>query len=211
MPMALSFILSVLATGAFLFVIYGLLIVGFGARNRKAQPKLTLLPGGSPGTLGVSVIWNADVYSVQIWRIRFRFFSPARQVKDSQFTITFESPMKESFFVPVSLPKEFTELFEASNRVNRAILTVEARGVENFALAKDFRLPQVQKIYHGSAPSVGKGVSNLALAHADAPAVTSLDHSELVVRRDRLKALTAAAKAKVKPAPAAKPIAEAKA
>ncbi len=212
MPMLLSLVLAILGTAGFLAATYFGVLFFFGARNRHARPAMQLLPGGVPGTLGVSVLWDPEVYAVQIWRIRFRFFSPARLVKDSQFTVTFESPMKSSFFVPIELPGLFKELVEGNNRQNRAVITVEARGVENFVMAKDFRLPRLQKIYHGAPKSFGPRVAVQALAKEDAAAVTSLDYSELVVRKDRLRSLAAAAKAKIKPVPPkpVEPLVEAK-
>ncbi|MBI1862151.1 MAG: hypothetical protein HYR96_14650 [Deltaproteobacteria bacterium] len=205
----LSLTLAVMASLGFLAGFYTLILAVFGARNRRARPTLHVTAGGMPGTIGVSVTWDTGVYAVQIWRIRLRFFSPARFVKDSQFTVTFDSAQKSSFFVPIELNNNFKDLIESNNQSNKAVISIEARGVENFVMAKDFRLPKIQKIYHSSLGKMGAAVTQLPVAKQDPPAVESLDYSELVVRRDRLKALAAAAKAKAKPAvvPAAKPVA----
>ena len=197
----LSLTLAVIASIGLLAAFYFAVLSFIGCRNRKARPSLELLPGGSPGTIGVAVRWDASVYAVQFWRIRLRFFSPGRLVKDAQFTVSFDSPQKTSFFVPLELPPAFRELVESSNLTNKAVILVEARGVENFTLAHDYRLPKFQKVYHASGPKISNDIARLPQAKEDAPAVMSLDYSELVVRRDRLKALAAQAKAKAKPTP----------
>lgn len=204
MSTTLSLVLALLGTAAFLGGFYFFVATVFGIRGRRARPILEVLPGEMPGTIGVSVRWDPTVYAIQIWRIRFRFFSPSRAVKDAQFTVTFEGAQKTPFYVPIELPVVFRELVESNNRSNKAIIMVEARGVENFALAHDFRLPKFQKIYHGKA-AISERLPKLAIAKEDTPSVTSLDFSELVLRRERLKALAAAAKAKAKPAPAKPP------
>ena len=201
MSTMLSLTLSVMAALGFLGGFYVLIMAVFGARNRKARPTMRVTSGGIPGTIGVSVTWDSGVYAVQIWRIRLRFFSPERFLKDSQFTVTFDSTQKASFFVPIELNNNFKDLIESNNQTNKAIVTIEARGVENFVMAKDFRLPKLQKAYHGATEKLSPSVLQLPVAKEDSPSVQSLDYSELVVRRDRLKALAAAAKAKAKPAP----------
>lgn len=206
MPTILSLILAVAGTVGFLATFYFVILSVFGLRNRKSKPVLEVLPGGSPGTIAVAVRWNASVYAIQIWRIRMRFFSPARLVKDAQFSVTFESPQKKSFLAPIELPPVFRELVESNNQTNRAVIAVEGRGVENFVLSKDFRLPKFQKIYHAKESKRMAGETKAPLMKEDPPSIASLDHSELIVHRERLKVLVAQAKAKpVSPKPAVAP------
>jgi hypothetical protein len=209
MPVWLTLLVSVLATVAFLGGLVALVVLFVQGKATKGRPQFGLFSTGGNGTLGAFVTWDPATFQVQIYRFRISVVSPAWSEKEATYTFTFDNPRKERFSVILQLPEPFVKLIESSNA--KALISVEARSVEEFSLSKDFTLKSFRRLYRAAKHDMAK-VPPVAEQGGvqDAPAVMSLDYSELVERRKKLKALEAAASAKAAkkpaaPAPAAKP------
>lgn len=210
MPVWLTLLGGVVATLGFLGAVFGVIAFLIEGKKAKGKPSFGFFSTGAKGTVGAWVKWDPGTYDVGFYRFRFQRISPEMAVKESQFTVSYENPQKASFAQIIQLPPEFAELL--SDPKARAIVSVEARSTEEYVLTKTMTLPTFRKICaRESSPPDGTGAP-LEAVGADAPAVTSLDFSELQERKKRLKALEAAASAKAakaapKPAAAGKPAA----
>ncbi len=212
MPVWLTLLGGTLATLAFLGGIFGLVIVFIQGKATKGQPKFGLFSSGGNGTIGAYVTWDPATFDVKIYRFRFWVVSPEWSEKEMTFTFSYENPQQASFGQVFQLPPNFLKLL--ADPKAKAIIAVEARSSEEFALSKDFTVKSFRRLYEGAKQEMGKGPATLAAIGPDLPAVMSLDYAELVERRKKLKSLEAAANAKAakKAAPAApaaaKPAAE---
>lgn len=179
------------AAGFFL-AFYVVVFLIFGARARGATPKFGV-SASEAGQLGLWFDWDPSVYDLQVYRFVVNIFNPFGEVKDYRFTITSDPPQKKPFLQPVILPPILRELLEGNSP--DVIVTFTARAVENVALQKSFRLAKLRKLYRGK-PSFPGHLAVLKAAAEDGPTVTSLDYDELVARKERIRKLEAAAKAK---------------
>jgi len=206
MSVWLSLTLALLGTVGFFVAAYGGIITLVEARRLKAKPRLGLMRGEKQGAIGVWLGWDPAVFSLQVYRVRIFHTSPDFKYREGQFTVTFDPPQKVSFGVSIDLPPEFRELIEVGAAAHNALITVEVRTSEEIGIWKTYTVRQIRRVYHGGLKGLPAGYVRVKATGADGPAVTSLDYSELVVRRKTLKELEAAARKKgisAKPAPAA--------
>lgn len=180
------------AAGFFL-AFYLLVFVVFGARARGAKPRFGVSGWAEPGTIALWFDWDPSVYDIQAYRFVVNVYNPFGVVKDYRFSVTSDPPQKKPFLQPVILPPVLRELLEGSD--DRAIVTFTVRVVENAAMQKSFRLGKLRKLYR-SKPSHPSHLAVLKAVEEDGPTVTSLDYDELMARKERIRKLEAAAKAK---------------
>lgn len=208
MPVWLTLLASVLATVGFLGGLFGLVTLVVKGKATKGRPVFGLYPTGGNGTLGLFVTWDPAAFDVKFYRFRFIRVSPAQPLMESRFTVSYENPRAEPFSQVVKMPEYFADILRDPKA--KAILTIEARSTEEFGLSKTLTLNQFRRLYESAKsppaslpPPAGDPVGE------DPPPVTSLDFSELVERKKKLKALEAAANAKAAKKPAAAPAAAA--
>lgn len=209
MPVTLSLILSLLAAGGLFFTAYFAITALVGGKRAKASPRMGVSPGDIRGSLNVWVQWDPSQFNVQVYRLLFKFASPYSDQKEGVFTITYDKPQTASFLQVVQIPERFKTLIETAKE--KFLMTVEFKTVEELTMAKTLTSHKLKEIYRGQGtqPEIAQ---KLPLAVEDVPSVLSLDYSELVVRRKKLRDLEAAAQAKAKAkaaAPAPKPAATA--
>lgn len=209
MPVTLSLILSLLAAGGLFFTAYFAITALVGGKRAKASPRMGVSPGDIRGSLNVWVQWDPSQFNVQVYRLLFKFASPYSDQKEGVFTITYDKPQTASFLQVVQIPERFKTLIETAKE--KFLMTVEFKTVEELTMAKTLTSSKLKEIYRGQGtqPEIPQ---KLPLAVEDVPSVLSLDYSELVVRRKKLRDLEAAAQAKAKAkaaAPAPKPAATA--
>jgi len=206
MPVTLSLILSLLAAGGLFFTAYFAITALVGGKRAKASPRMGVSPGDVRGSLNVWVQWDPSQFNVQVYRLLFKFASPYSEQKEGVFTVTYDKPLTASFVQVVQIPDRFRSLIE--NAKEKFLMTVEFKTVEELTQAKTLTSHRLKEIYRGQGtqPEIPQ---KLPLVVEDVPSVLSLDYSELVVRRKKLRDLEAAAQAKAKAkaaAPAPKPV-----
>lgn len=203
MPVWLTLFVSVLATVGFLGGLFFLVSLIIKGKATKGRPQFGLFPTGGNGTIGAFVTWDPGTFDVKFYRFRFTRVSPAQTTMESQFTVSYENARQEPFSQIVKMPPYFADIL--SDPKAKAIITVEARSTEEYSLSRVLTLNQFRRLYESvkSPPASLPPPAGDAVGE-DVPAVTSLDFSELVERKKKLKALEAAASAKAaKKAPAA--------
>ncbi len=199
MPAWLTFFGAIAGTAVFFGVLYGGVMLLVEGRRTKAKPRMGVGPGEKPGTLSVWMNWQPEVFPIQVYRIRMFHVTPDHVVKEGQFTITLEPPAKSPFIQSFEFPSDFKEIIESGGTVQKSIFTFEVRTTDEMVIQKALTLPTVRKLYHGKFAA--GGLQQLKLASPDHPTVMTLDYSELVANRRRIKDLEAQAKAKAAKAP----------
>lgn len=207
MPVWLSLFVAVFGTLGFFATLYAVIIGAVEAKRAKGKPRLTIASGSRPGTFTLSVKWDVGTFAMQIYRLRVSLINPNGTLKESMFSVTWEPVLKAPFSQEIEFPPEFAEILEKQAPNKRGLVTFDFRNTEEFTLASTLSLAKVRKIYHGHGPTAPKMANQLAPGKADPAPVMSLDYSELVVRRKKLRDLEAAAKAKAAKTAAAKPVA----
>ncbi len=208
MPVWLSFVLAVVATAGLFGGLVALVLVVVEGKKAGAKPNFNLSPGDKPGTLIAWSNWRPSVFNVRVYRIRVQFLAPDYQVKEGTFTYTFEPPVNKPFQVSLELPPVMKELIEVGARAKGAMITFDMRTVEELTIWREVNLTGLRKLYHGKGKAAPSSLQTLPAAAPDVPTTMTLDYSELVVRRKKIRDLEAAAKAKAakaapKPAAAA--------
>ncbi len=206
MPVWLTLFGGVLATVAFLGAIFGLVVLFIQGKATKGQPKFGLFSTGGNATIGAFVTWDPATFDVKMYRFRFWVVSPEWSEKEMTFTYSHENPQQGSFSQVFQLPDNFLKLI--ADPKAKAIVMVEARSTEEFSLSKDLTLKSFRKLYKAPKHDTSKiPPVQEVISSPDAAPVMSLDFSELVERRKKLKTLEAAANAKAakKVAPVAAP------
>jgi hypothetical protein len=207
MPVTLSLFIAVLAAGGLFFSLYAVISAVVGGKRKKASPRLGISPGDVRGSLNIWVNWEPEQFNVQVYRLLFKFASPYSAQKEGIFTITYATPQNAPFVQVVKIPERFVDLIQ--NAKEKFLLTVEFKSIEELTIAKTLTSNKLREIYRGTGeqPNIA---NKLSLTEEDKAVVLSLDYSELVVRRKKLKDLEAQAQAKAKAKPAPAPAAAAK-
>lgn len=202
MPVTLSLFIAVLAAGGLFFSLYAGISALVGGKRKKASPRLGISPGDVRGSLNVWVNWDPAQFNVQVYRLLFKFASPYSVQKEGIFTVTYDAPKTDPFVQVVKIPDRFVDLIQ--NAKEKFLLTVEFKSIEELTMAKTLTSGKLRQIYRGAGnqPQIAQ---KLSLVEEDKAVVLSLDYSELVVRRKKLKDLEAQAQAKAKAKPAAAP------
>jgi hypothetical protein len=200
MSVTISLFIALLAAGGLFVSLYLGITLLVGGKRAKASPKIGISPGDVRGSLNIWASWDPTQFNVQIYRLMFKFASPFSQQKEGVFSITFDTPQTTPFIQIVKIPDRFVSLIQ--NAKEKFLLTVEVKSVEELTLTKTITSSRLKAIYQGtgSAPEIA---NKLAIREEDKPTVLSLDYSELVVRKKKLKDLEAQAQAKAKAKPAA--------
>ncbi|MCB0403530.1 MAG: hypothetical protein KDD51_02010 [Bdellovibrionales bacterium] len=216
MSVLLTLFGAVVGTATVLFGFYALVLGVLSVRARAARPKFGIAATGDKGQFAFWFSWDPAVYAIEAYRMTVNVLSPSAVQKEMRFTVTMDPPAKAPFWQPVILPQGFREMLaDDSIKSREALITVSLRTTDELCLHKTFYVGSFRKLL-ASKPGKAAGLSKLEPAEQDAPSVSSLDYSELVVRKDKLKNLIAQAKAKAaakkpaepkkeapKPAPAA--------
>lgn len=202
MPVTLSLFIALLAAGGLFFSLYAGISALVGGKRKKASPRLGISPGDVRGSLNIWVNWDPAQFNVQVYRLLFKFASPYSVQKEGIFTVTFDSPQTNPFVQVVKIPDRFVDLIQ--NAKEKFLLTVEFKSIEELTMAKTLTSARLRQIYRGTGnqPNISQ---KLSLVEEDKAVVLSLDYSELVVRKKKLKDLEAQAQAKAKAKPAAAP------
>jgi hypothetical protein len=210
MPVWLSLLGAVFGALGIFIALYGVLLVVTTKREPRAKIRIGISPGDRAGTLGFWASWNPEV-ETQFYRIRVTHWSPETKNKEGVFSVTFDPPPKGPFVQIVELPERFREVLEKESGLRRALFTMELKDTKNATTLKNFTLPKVQKVYKGKALSMPPLPNKLKPVVEDVPTVSTLDWSELVDRKKRMKKLEDEAKAKAAAKVAAAAAAAAKA
>lgn len=200
MPVWLSLFVAVLGTVGFFAGLYAVIIGLVEAKKAKGRPRLGIGIGSRAGTFTYWVKWEPETFAVQIYRLRVSLYNPNGDPQESVFTISHDSPIKAPFQQEVEFPPAFQSVLTKQSPDREALITFDFRTLEEHTLAANLKLSKVRKISNGEGPRP-PGLNALAPAKADHPTVMTLDYSELVQRRKKLKDLEAAAKAKAAKAP----------
>lgn len=196
MSVMLTFFGAIMGTAAVLFGFYALVIGVLGLRSRAARPKFGVSGTGDVGQLAYWFNWDPSVYAIEAYRFTVDILSPHSVKKEARFTITMDPVAKAPFWQPVILPDFFKEMVSNEKVGSRdALVTVSLRTTDELCLHKSFYVGAFRKLLK-SKPVKASSLTKLEPVAMDEPSVSSLDHSELVVRRDKLKTLIAQAKAK---------------
>jgi len=202
MPVWLTLFGGIVATVAFLGGLFGLVVLLIHGKATKGRPHFGLFSTGGNGTLGAFVTWDPGTFAVEMYRFRFTFVAPEWVEKESTFTYSFENAKKESFSQILQLPPNLIQLL--ADPKAKALVSVEARSTEEYSLSKDMTLKSFRKLYQSQKADLKKLPPVPEVAQAiDAPPVMSLDYSELVARKKKLKVLEAEAAKKAAKKPAA--------
>lgn len=206
MPVWLTLLGGVLATVGFLGAIFGLVMVLIQGKAAQGGPRFGLFSTGGNGSLGAFVTWDPATFDVKFYRFKFNLCMPGRAESETQFSFTFDNPRAESFSEVLTLPPPLIALL--ADPKAKAIISIEARSTEEYAIIKNLTVKGFRKFYQGGKQRPAGIAASEAPLHVDPPVTQTLDHSELVERKKKVKALEAEANAKAakKPAPvAAKP------
>ncbi|MCB0417486.1 MAG: hypothetical protein H6617_00410 [Bdellovibrionaceae bacterium] len=196
MSVLLTLFGAVVGTATVLVGFYALVLGVLSVRARAARPKFGVSGTGDNGQLAYWFSWDPAVYAIEAYRLTVNVLSPSAVKKEMRFTVTMDPPAKGPFWQPVILPDEFKEfLSDGSIKSREALITVSLRTTDELCLHKTFYIGAFRKLL-ASKPTKVTGLNKLAPVDQDAPSVSSLDYSELVVRKDKLKNLIAQAKAK---------------
>ncbi len=202
MPVWLTLFGGIVATVAFLGGLFGLVVLLIQGKATKGRPQFGLFSTGGNGTLGGFVTWDQGTFAVEFYRFRFSVVAPQWEEKEMTFTYSFENAKKEAFSQIFQLPPNLLKL--VADPKAKALISVEARSTEEFSLSKDMTLKSFRKLYQAAKADLAKlPPAPEVAATMDAPPVMSLDYSELVARKKKLKALESAAAAKAAKKPAA--------
>ncbi len=214
MPVWFTFIGAIFGTAAMMGGLYFVVIAFIEVKRAKASPRMGLVSGGKPGTLGFWVSWDPAAFTVQVYRIRFNLYHPHGYPQESMFSVSYDPVQKTPFLQTIELPTEWLALLEGKNEGHDAIITCDFRTIEELTLSADYKVGTVKRIYHGKSQKVPSNVTKLTDARPDVATVMTLDFSEWTARKKRLRDLEAAAKAKAAQkaataaaAPAPKPVA----
>ncbi len=208
MPVWLTFFGALFGVLAFFGGLYFLITTVVEGWRAKAAPRFGIAKGNGSNVLNVWVKWDPKQFAIEVYRLRFQHLSPFDELKEGTFTVTFETPQKESFVQPVELPASFSAKFSATANP-RNLFTAEFKTVEEMTVQKEYRAGFVRKVLNGLSVRMPHIAKILPLAKEDPATILTLDHSEVETWRGRLKNLEAAAKAKAAKAAAAKPAAPA--
>lgn len=209
MSVWVSLFLAAFLTFGLFFSLFMLVNVVVGGRKASANPRVGITKGDKEGSLGLWVNWKPGVFALEFYRIKVSYYAPESEIREGSFSVTFDSPRKAPFLQYVELPAVLKDLLTAGQTGRKAIITVEAKTVDNFVVIKESYLAQVKKIFLGQRTDKVPELEKFESVAMDAPPVASLDYAELVERKKKLKALTDAAKAKAAKAAAPKPAAPA--
>ena len=164
-----------------------------------------LASGVGPGSLSVWVDWDPSLFAMQIYRLRISHVSPQRKSKEGTFTVTFDSPQTQPFIQPIEMPDSFRAMLDG-NTNDRSLFTFEFRTVDEMSLFLNSNLRKVKKVYQGIKRTKVNITHVLPLSKQDPATIFSLDFEELQARKNRMKGLEVAAKAKAAKAALAKPV-----
>ncbi len=209
MPVWLSLFVAVAGTVGFFFGLYAVILGVVEGKRAKGKPRLGVGSGSRPGTFTFWVTWEPQTFSLQVYRLRVSLFNPDGEPKESVFTVTYDPVLKAPFQQEVEFPPLFARVLESQQAGKRGIVTIDFRTVEEHTLPVDFSFAKMRRIYQGQGAKAPKMENVLKPGQADLAPVMTLDYSELVVRRKKIRDLEAAAKAKAAKAPPAKPVAAA--
>ncbi|MCX6104008.1 MAG: hypothetical protein NT000_12230 [Proteobacteria bacterium] len=205
MSVGLTLVGSILATFGFFATVYGVVLLLTEGRKVKAKPRLGLASGVGPGSLSVWVDWDPSLFAMQIYRLRISHVSPQRKSKEGTFTVTFDSPQTQPFIQPIEMPDSFRAMLDG-NTNDRSLFTFEFRTVDEMSLFLNSNLRKVKKVYQGIKRTKVNITHVLPLSKQDPATIFSLDFEELQARKNRMKGLEVAAKAKAAKAALAKPV-----
>ncbi len=205
MSVGLTLVGSILATFGFFATVYGVVLLLTEGRKVKAKPRLGLASGVGPGSLSVWVDWDTSLFAMQIYRLRISHVSPERKSKEGTFTVTFDSPQTQPFIQPIEMPDSFRAMLDG-NTNDRSLFTFEFRTVDEMSLLLNSNLRKVKKVYQGIKRTKLNITHVLPLSKQDPATIFSLDFEELQARKNRMKGLEVAAKAKAAKAALAKPV-----
>ena len=205
MSVGLTLVGSILATFGFFATVYGVVLLLTEGRKVKAKPRLGLASGVGPGSLSVWVDWDPSLFAMQIYRLRISHVSPQRKSKEGTFTVTFDSPQTQPFIQPIEMPDSFRAMLDG-NTNDRSLFTFEFRTVDEMSLFLNSNLRKVKKVYQGIKRTKVNINHVLPLSKQDPATIFSLDFEELQARKNRMKGLEVAAKAKAAKAALAKPV-----
>ncbi|MSP18605.1 MAG: hypothetical protein EXR74_03425 [Bdellovibrionales bacterium] len=205
MSVGLTLVGSILATVGFFSTVYGVVILLTEGRRVKAKPRLGLASGVGAGSLSVWVNWDPSLFAMQIYRLRISHVSPERKSKEGTFTVTFDSPQTQPFIQPIEMPDSFRAMLDG-NTNDRSLFTFEFRTVDEMSLFLNYNLRKVKKFYKGIKRTNLNITHVLPLSKQDPATIFSLDFEELQARKNRMKGLEVAAKAKAAKAALAKPV-----
>ncbi len=205
MSVGLTLVGSILATFGFFATVYGVVLLLTEGRKVKAKPRLGLASGVGPGSLSVWVDWDTSLFAMQIYRLRISHVSPQRKSKEGTFTVTFDSPQTQPFIQPIEMPDSFRAMLDG-NTNDRSLFTFEFRTVDEMSLFLNSNLRKVKKVYQGIKRTKVNITHVLPLSKQDPATIFSLDFEELQARKNRMKGLEVAAKAKAAKAALAKPV-----
>ncbi len=205
MSVGLTLVGSILATFGFFATVYGVVLLLTEGRKVKAKPRLGLASGVGPGSLSVWVDWDTSLFAMQIYRLRISHVSPERKSKEGTFTVTFDSPQTQPFIQPIEMPDSFIAMLDG-NTNDRSLFTFEFRTVDEMSLFLNSNLRKVKKVYQGIKRTKVNITHVLPLSKQDPATIFSLDFEELQARKNRMKGLEVAAKAKAAKAALAKPV-----
>jgi len=203
MPVWLSLLVAVVATVGFFFGLYAVVIGLVEGKRVQARPRLGIGSGSRPGTFTYWVTWDTSTFNVQIYRLRVSLYNPDGDPKEGVFTVSYDPVIKAPFQQEVEFPPVFAKILESQAAGKRGIITIDFRTVDETTLPVDFSFEKMRRISQGQGAKPPKLENVLPPAIADAAPVMTLDYSELVVRRKKIRDLEAAAKAKAAKAAAA--------
>lgn len=205
MSVILSFIIAFLGAAGLFVTVYTAITLLVGGKRAQSKPRMGISPGDVRGALNIWVTWNPAQFNVQVYRLIFRFASPYSAQKEGIFCVTYDTPQTAPFIQIVKVPDRFIELIQKSPE--KFLLSVELKTIEELTLIKTITSAKLKSVFSGtgSQPEIA---NKLPLVEEDKAAVYTLDYSELVVRRKKLRDLEAQAQAKAKAKPAAAPAAK---
>jgi len=201
MPVWLSLFIAVAGTVGFFFAMYFVVIGAVEGKRAKGKPRLGIGSGSRPGTFSYWITWDTGTYNLQVYRLRVALYNPNGEPKDGVFTITYDPVNKAPYQQEVEFPAVFAKVLESQQSGKKGIITIDVRTVDEQTLPVDFSFEKMRRIFQGQGKKAPKMDNVLPVGKMDPPPVMSLDYSELVVRRKKIRDLEAAAKAKAAKAP----------
>lgn len=207
MPAWMTFVGGVVLGLCVLVAVFGAFFLFFHKKRLSGKPHFGVSPGVEPGTITYWVYWDRHSFSQKFYRMRLLHVCPGCSEKEGQVTYTFD-PQAAPFRQSIRLPETMMKL--VADKPAKAIVAVEVRTTEEYALFHDFTLRKFRKICAGRSSwhKVGNNpLVDLPLAAPDEPVISTLSYRELLAREKRIEAMEAEAKARQeKKKPAAKPI-----